>query len=438
MSQLPLSRWALEKALSSSRLPRRRVLKGSLAGFAAALMSKTLPGCESPAVMSVDAGRDAPRPIPDGGPDAGPIEFPVRTIPDPPALRSLIGDIGPLEAANADGVRVPAGFTARVIARSRQVVPGTDLTWHAFPDGAGVFATEDGGWILVSNSEMPAAGGVSALRFEASGALRSGYAILERTSINCSGGKTPWHTWLSAEEHAEGKVYECDPWGETPAVWRPALGVFKHEAAAYDPVNDRIYLTEDENDGCLYRFTPGGVTAIGRPDLAGGTLEVATVAADGSVTWTALSDPTFSGDVPTRMQVPTATTFDGGEGIWWHQGIVYFSTKGDNRIWALDVAAANLSILYDGTDPGLDGVDAVTVSCCGDVLVAEDGGMMRVVAILPDGTLKTLVQVEGQDLSEITGIVFDPSGTRLYFSSQRGTDGNGISYEVTGPFHAPA
>ena len=37
--------------------------------------------------------------------------------------------------------------------------------------------------------------------------------------------------------------------------------------------------------------------------------------------------------------------------------------------------------------------------------------------------------------SEITGPAFDPSGTRLYFSSQRGKNGfNGITYEVTGPF----
>ena len=73
-----------------------------------------------------------------------------------------------------------------------------------------------------------------------------------------------------------------------------------------------------------------------------------------------------------------------------------------------------------------------------NVLVAEDGGEMRIVAILPNGELKTLMQLEGQDNSEITGPAFDPSGTRLYFSSQRGTSGlgiGGITYEITGPFH---
>jgi secreted PhoX family phosphatase len=37
--------------------------------------------------------------------------------------------------------------------------------------------------------------------------------------------------------------------------------------------------------------------------------------------------------------------------------------------------------------------------------------------------------------SEVTGPVFSPDGTRLYFSSQRGGNPQtGITYEVTGPF----
>jgi WD40-like Beta Propeller Repeat len=35
----------------------------------------------------------------------------------------------------------------------------------------------------------------------------------------------------------------------------------------------------------------------------------------------------------------------------------------------------------------------------------------------------------------IAGPAFSPDGTRLYFSSQRGTDGKtGMTFEVTGPF----
>ena len=42
------------------------------------------------------------------------------------------------------------------------------------------------------------------------------------------------------------------------------------------------------------------------------------------------------------------------------------------------------------------------------------------------------------DVTNLTGPAFDPSGTRLYFSSQRGTGTGGITYEITGPFHEPA
>jgi uncharacterized protein len=119
---------------------------------------------------------------------------------------------------------------------------------------------------------------------------------------------------------------------------------------------------------------------------------------------------------------------------------VYFSTKGDHHVRAYDTEAERIDVIYDGSDvAGLHGVDNLTVSCCGDVLVAEDGGSMQIVAILPSGELKPLMQITGVTGSEITGPAFDPSGTRLYFSSQRGgTSGQGLTYEITGPFHEPA
>ena len=64
---------------------------------------------------------------------------------------------------------------------------------------------------------------------------------------------------------------------------------------------------------------------------------------------------------------------------------------------------------------------------------------MQVVAVSPSGDVVPLVQVEGHDGSEITGIAFDPTLRRMYFSSQRGLTGTGfgITYEVTGPFFGP-
>lgn len=356
------------------------------------------------------------------------------SLPELPKLRSNLDALGPLEAPNADGLRLPPGFTSRILATSNQApLPGSDYLWHMAPDGGATFLQPDGGWVYVSNSEFPLVGGVGALRFDKEGVLIDAYSILKNTNVNCAGGATPWGTWLSCEEVGAGKVWECDPLGKREGVHRSALGIFKHEAAAVDPVRKVIYLTEDEGDGCFYRFVPKAY-----PSLASGTLEVMQVGSDDTVSWHALPDPTLEGSTPTRLQVAEATPFDGGEGIFYIDDVVYFSTKGDNRVWALDLETQKLGVIYDiatAQNPILKGVDNLTGTCCGDILVAEDGGDMEIVAILPDGSLKPVVQVDGHPSSEVTGPAFDPYGTRLYFSSQRGSDGNGVTYEVSGPFH---
>ncbi|TDB71418.1 MULTISPECIES: alkaline phosphatase PhoX [unclassified Micromonospora] len=343
---------------------------------------------------------------------------------------------GPLGAADANGLLLPAGFTSRVIARSRQVVPGTSYSWHDAPDGGACF-TAGTGWIYVSNSEITPGGGASAIRFHADGTIASAYRILSNTNQNCAGGATPWGTWLSCEEVSRGFVYETYPQGGTNAVQRPALGRFKHEAAAADPHRKVIYLTEDESNGCFYRFTP---TVWG--DLSSGTLEVlvAGTATSGPVTWAPVPDPDGS-PTATRGQVSGAKRFNGGEGCWYADGTCWFTTKGDNRVWAYDAVNQRIDLAYDdslvsGTAP-LTGVDNITGTGSGDLYVAEDGGNMEINLITPAGVVAPFVRISGQSSSEICGPAFSPDGSRLYFSSQRGTSGfssGGITYEVRGPF----
>jgi secreted PhoX family phosphatase len=320
-------------------------------------------------------------------------------------------------------------------------VSSSDYEWHVAPDGGATFATPDGGWIYVSNSEFPIAGGVGALRFDADGTLVDAYPLLRETNVNCAGGATPWGTWLSCEEVAEGRVFECDPLGEHDAIEHAALGLFKHEAVAVDATQNHLYLTEDESNGGFYRFVPDRIASDGYADLSAGKLQIAELATDGAVTWHDVPDRLLTEGIPTREQVAASTPFKGGEGIWYFDDTIFFSTKGDNRVWAYSVTQQRLDVLYDAAaaqDPVLTGVDNLTGTCCGDILVAEDGGDMQIVAIRPDGSLKVLAQVVGHDESEITGPAFDPSGTRLYFSSQRGVGSGGITYEVTGPFHLKA
>ena len=371
------------------------------------------------------------------------------------------GPYGPLGAADANGIALPAGFTSRVVAVSGSPVPGTTYVWHGAPDGGATFATPDGGWIYVSNAEIPAvspaptvplplplpsSGGASALRFDAGGQIVDAYRILIGTDANCAGGKTPWGTWLSCEEPPltdDGHVWECDPFRPGQGIERPAMGTFAHEAVAVDPVRQVLYLTEDDAEGRFYRFTPAAY-----PDLSTGTLEAASVAADGAVSWMAV-DP-----AEVKPRPAGSTAFTGGEGIWYDSGHVYFTTKGDNRVWDLDAAAQRISVLYDaaeiGPDAPLTGVDNLVVSSAGDLYVAEDGGNLEIVVITAEREVAPILHVTNQSSgslqeggTELTGPAFSPDGTRLYFSSQRATTGGGwgfgLTYEITGPFRtAPA
>jgi uncharacterized protein len=361
----------------------------------------------------------------------------------PRAIRRAKG-YGPLRSPNEHGFRLPDGFTSRFVARGEELVPGTGYRWHPASDGMATFPLDGGGFVLVSNSEVPV-GGASAIRFDGAGNIRDAYRILSGTTTNCSGGGTPWGTWLSCEEVEEGRVWECDPSGRRPGVPRAAMGIFKHEAAAVDPGDRRVYMTEDLIDGGLYRFTPDRW-----PDLSAGLLEIAVVTRGGEVDWVEVPDPSAARE-RTRRQVRGSTRFKRAEGIWLDGETLYVSTTADHRVHAYDIGRGHIRVIYDGLasrSAPLLRVDQMAGSRAGEVFVCEDIATDEIDmgVIAPDGAVSRFLSVTGPQHrgSELTGVTFDPTGTRMFVSSQRafpGSDlepGPGAIYEITGPFRGAA
>ncbi len=462
-----------------SPVSRRHLLRGAFLGGAAALAGPTLTACVG-GRESVIGGASHATPVPNG------TELAIPTGP--------LARIGALGAPDlVEGIALPEGFSVRAVARhGLPPAIGSTYPWHAFPDGGACYPRENGGWIYTSNSEVPGIGGAGALVFDPDGSVVDAYSILSNTSSNCAGGSTPWNSWLSCEETDTGLVWETDPYGVQAAVAKPALGLFSHEAAVVDMRHRVAYLTEDDGNGRFYRWVADASdydAAADRLRFENGRLQVMNIrgfedggyaedAADlrylREVSWVdAVSPELPQGEVRDGLggSAP-GTRFRGGEGLWFYElpsevqstpngaanptrGLVFFTTKSDNRVFAYDLENELVELIFDNEQitPGFDDVDNLVVSPAGDVLVSEDltvsGRAIRIMVVIPNQPAKVLVEVRHEG-SEICGPAFSPDGSRLYFSSQRGPNipggqnllnyvpggpgvGTGVTYEVTIP-----
>jgi uncharacterized protein len=315
-----------------------------------------------------------------------------------------------------------------------------------------------------AKSGMALAGGTTTLVLDArSGKIEQQYWSLAGTIRNCSGGITPWGSWLSCEEDKtragdlvgldHGWVFEVPAAhkGLVDPVPLKAMGRFNHEAAAIDVKTGIAYLTEDEENGVFYRLLPNA-----KGDLAkGGTLQVlglkqspATsdmrnwaskdhkVGKKRDVFWFDVDGADNPGnDLRMRMAAKGATLFARGEGIYCGKDELFFACTSGGSAKSGQIMRYRPS-RFEGQktekdEPGTveiffesvgfeqsDYADNLVIAPNGHIIFCEDqGGKDRPVdnhlrGLTPKGELYPLARLRTS--TELAGACFSPDGSTMF------------------------
>lgn len=361
------------------------------------------------------------------------------------------------------------GYSYRVVQRAGETMSDGYIA-QRLPDGMACMQLSNGNLAVMRNHEVDTAsgywlgtrppenlcydarygGGVSRLVFDPTGQqLLSSNLVLAGTARNCSSGPSPFG-YLTCEETTaanHGFVFLCDPEADTlqPPQRISAYGRFRHEAAVVDPETHIAYLTEDQPDSAFYRFVPdakdrpfiGRLQALAVRGLPGHDTAQARRGTRYDVTWVDIANPTPTDD-SVRLQAfaAGAARIVRGEGIWLHDGHVYFSATAGGplargQIFALNIAAQVLTVIAASENPEmLDMPDNLTASADGLLIIAEDGHEGNFIRYLDAiGTPLPLAR-NRISLGEFAGPCFTPDGNTLFINMQ--TDG--LTLAITGPF----
>lgn len=309
------------------------------------------------------------------------------------------------------------------------------------------------------------------------------FVSLGGTIVNCSGGPTPWGTWITCEETTQGRrrgwhrahgyVFEVPASAEEQVEARPvpAMGRFVHEAVAVDPASGLAYLTEDARVDAardqlgagFYRFVPsvpgrlaegGRLQALAvedRPRYE--TYHGQQVAATLPAVWVGVPDPdpadaeTDVSAVLRQAVAAGAAVFERLEGCWYGVGCVFFTAAsgGDARrgqVWQYRPRGEHrgeLTLVFESPGPGvLDGPDNLTVSPRGSGLLicAESWHGAHLRGITPQGAVFEFAR-NLTDTREFAGACFSPDGETLFVNLQ-GSLRRSATYAIRGPWRRGA
>ena len=388
--------------------------------------------------------------------------------------RSALAGGGTLVADPARVLDLPPGFRYAILQRQfEQMSDGYKVP--ARPDGMACFAGPgdtltlmrnhelDKGWSDTGYASPPpesfdrkAGGGVTRLVLDQKTLqpLSSNY-VLAGTLRNCAGGASPWG-WLSCEESVDpghGYVFRCrtDVTRVAPAERLPGYGRFRHEAAAVDPKTLTVFLSEDQTDGCFYRYRP---TDPSKPHTSGKlqALRVLDVPRfDTShdldpgprlnVDWVDVPNPDPKDDtVRHQARAAGAARFCRGEGVFFSNGVVYLccttgGRAGLGQVFKLTLTPGNgadhLELFAESPATNvLDMPDNLCMTPWGDVLLAEDGsGEQFVRGLTPEGRVYDLAR-NAKSTGELAGVCTSPAGDAIFVNMQS----DGLTVAITGPF----
>ena len=345
-----------------------------------------------------------------------------------------------------------------------------------------------GAFSLVEQAYDPGAGaGTVSLSVDLeSGKLLEAKASLTGTTANCSGGVTPWGSWLSGEEQVvlkretfmspdgvsmpkfsedHGFMFEVfrEQSGKPSARFKPILemGQMRHEAAAVDPRSGVVYLTEDNSPAAgFYRFTP---TKAGQLH-AGGTLEMLALEGINDVRigirtlnrryktrWVKIADPLRAHANERRASdgcfaqglAQGGVMFTRLEGVYIRGNEVFITATdgGDihqGQVFVYRPDQSELELVYESTDKlVMTYPDAIEAGPAGGHIICQDGKevLPQVLYFLSaSGKVTPLAQnnlpMDKGGTSEWSGCSMSPDRKWLFANVYT----PGFSVAITGPF----
>nr|WP_225444732.1 alkaline phosphatase PhoX [Pseudomarimonas arenosa] len=374
---------------------------------------------------------------------------------------------------------LPPGFDYRVISKHGDLMSDAQVV-PDYHDGMGCFTGPSGNLVLVRNHEIstyfpfdppspipdlaydPAAsGGTTTIWLNDRLEIEQHYLSLTGTIRNCSGGKTPWGTWISSEEAGQegwmmgkrhGYNFEVNPFQPLQrAEPLKAMGRFSHEAIAFDR-NGAVYQTEDDSNGCFYRFLP-----TARKQLAkGGRLQALKLIGSTSrhttqdalqpgqryaCEWVDVDEPDpEQNTVRLQAQAKGAAIFVRGEGVVAHADGVYFvcsagGAEGLGQIFKYseepNVAHGWLELMYTARAGGLlMKPDHITIAPWGDLVLCEDTGQHTncLVGLTAAGKA---YHIAANSQAEWCGATFSPDGRTLFANIHKKP---GMTLAIRGPW----